>query len=441
MKLNIANKYRPETFINGQDIYIGRGSPLGNPFPIGAKYGSRDTVIEMYKEYLSQEVNKDNKIILKELDKISNTLDICDVNLVCFCKPKRCHGDIIKEIVMKNKIKTNTSKVELCDYYTRELVINNPNKLYLFGDNTEDRLNGYIPRYTQAIIRTLPNALGIDTKHNRGTAVDSYLSDDDLDEYIIYLDELFKTIKSDIIVVPSQGIGTGKAMLREKSPKCYNELARRLNSLVGDGNYMPLVPKKLKAFKDLPNYKMGQKSFIYAGIGSRKTPISVQVEMNEISYELEKLGFTLRSGNALGADKAFEGKPQLWEKAGDTVIKWSNYPFKINKKEIFTVKDVDEEARGIAKEIHPNSNISGYVLDLHARNVYQIFGRDLDKPVDFVLCWTPDGCETHQDRKYGTGGTGQAISYASLKGIPIINMNSDGWEDRLVELVNKIIKG
>jgi hypothetical protein len=39
----------------------------------------------------------------------------------------------------------------------------------LFGDNTEDRLNGYIPTLTQAVIRGLPNAIGIDTKKNRNT--------------------------------------------------------------------------------------------------------------------------------------------------------------------------------------------------------------------------------------------------------------------------------
>ena len=48
----------------------------------------------------------------------------------------------------------------------------------------------------------------------------------------------------------------------------------------------------------------------YAGIGSRETPAEIQAQMNEVAKELEAAGYTLRSGNAEGADKAFEGVNQ-----------------------------------------------------------------------------------------------------------------------------------
>ena len=59
MTITVANKYK----ITPQDgdVYIGRGSPFGNPFIIG-KHGTREEVIEMYRDYindwLSDPINK-----------------------------------------------------------------------------------------------------------------------------------------------------------------------------------------------------------------------------------------------------------------------------------------------------------------------------------------------------------------------------------------------
>lgn len=57
--------------------------------------------------------------------------------------------------------------------WTRNDVKLQDDKVFLFGDNTDDRLNTHhIPTSTQAVIRWLPNAIGIDTKKNRGTIED-----------------------------------------------------------------------------------------------------------------------------------------------------------------------------------------------------------------------------------------------------------------------------
>lgn len=61
-------------------------------------------------------------------------------------------------------------------YWTRDLVNKDKDRVYLFGDNTDDRVNThYVPSTTQAVIRGLPNAIGIDTKKNRGTSEGSVL--------------------------------------------------------------------------------------------------------------------------------------------------------------------------------------------------------------------------------------------------------------------------
>jgi hypothetical protein len=67
-------------------VYVGRGSPWGNPFVIG-KDGNREEVIEKFK--------------LQILPTLDLTL-LRDKDLVCFCKPKACHADLLIEEVNKN---------------------------------------------------------------------------------------------------------------------------------------------------------------------------------------------------------------------------------------------------------------------------------------------------------------------------------------------------
>ena len=142
----------------------------------------------------------------------------------------------------------------------------------------------------------------------------------------------------------------------------------------------------------------------YAGVGSRQTPSDMLETMKLISQYLEQKNYILRSGGASGADKAFE--------AGV-----------FNNKEIFYANDANRDAERIAALYHPAwDRCSSYAKALHARNAFQILGRDLKTPVEFVVCWTPDGAETHAQRKYETGGTGTAISIANKLGIRVYNL-------------------
>lgn len=76
-KPRVLNKYHGNIPANAK--YIGRGSPYGNPFVIG-KDGTREEVIERF-----------DKEILPTLDVEA----LRGHDLVCFCKPKACHGDAI----------------------------------------------------------------------------------------------------------------------------------------------------------------------------------------------------------------------------------------------------------------------------------------------------------------------------------------------------------
>lgn len=68
------------------DIYIGRGSKWGNPFKIG-KDGTREQVIEKYKF-----------MILMNDDLLNSLHELKGKTLGCWCKPKPCHGDVLKEL-------------------------------------------------------------------------------------------------------------------------------------------------------------------------------------------------------------------------------------------------------------------------------------------------------------------------------------------------------
>jgi len=128
----------------------------------------------------------------------------------------------------------NNRVEEFRGFWRRNEVSRQTNKVFLFGDNTNDRLKTkYVPSSTQAVIRGLPNAIGIDTKKDRGTNSSSYLSDNDFNWFKAHVDnQIQQAINSGkIIVIPKDGIGTGKAMLKEKAPRLFEYLQDRLDEL------------------------------------------------------------------------------------------------------------------------------------------------------------------------------------------------------------------
>lgn len=85
------------------DVYIGRGSIWGNPFthiPHGTKaefvVHSRDEAIDKYEHYIRDKL-QNNPEMWQELQKLEGKV------LGCFCKPKRCHGDILVKILEEIK--------------------------------------------------------------------------------------------------------------------------------------------------------------------------------------------------------------------------------------------------------------------------------------------------------------------------------------------------
>lgn len=74
----VYNKYRGAP---AEAVYVGRGTPWGNPFRISFAQ-SREQVIERFR------------------CEVLPTLDVTPLigkSLVCFCAPKPCHADLLLE--------------------------------------------------------------------------------------------------------------------------------------------------------------------------------------------------------------------------------------------------------------------------------------------------------------------------------------------------------
>ena len=117
-------------------------------------------------------------------------------------------------------------------FITRQDLKNNPNDIYLFGDNLMKVGLGGQARE----MRGEPNAIGIPTKFAPGNAPEDFFSDLDFqmiqrkyDVLFANLGELLRGGKT--IVIPEAGLGTGLADLPNKAPMIYAELCDLLAEL------------------------------------------------------------------------------------------------------------------------------------------------------------------------------------------------------------------
>ena len=83
--MRVLNRHKDN--IPQDAVYIGRGSPWGNPFVIG-KDGTRSEVVQKYYEWILQ-----NEELLSRLDELKGK------DLVCFCSPQLCHGNVLLDLV------------------------------------------------------------------------------------------------------------------------------------------------------------------------------------------------------------------------------------------------------------------------------------------------------------------------------------------------------
>lgn len=105
MVVNIKHYGKPR---HEWDVYIGRGaygmeeSPLHNPYR-----GDNETAVEKFKPHFAAAVNEASMdpeavTIRAEIERLLGLWrEYGRLVLVCWCKPKPCHGDIIKAYLEK----------------------------------------------------------------------------------------------------------------------------------------------------------------------------------------------------------------------------------------------------------------------------------------------------------------------------------------------------
>lgn len=107
----------------------------------------------------------------------------------------------------------------------RQDLRNNPNLMYLFGDNLDRTgLGGQA-----AEMRGEPNAIGVATKKHPSMRPNSFFTDEEYTENVkIFLDDLMPAIQhvmeGGILVIPSDRLGTGLSKLPESAPRSNKAL-------------------------------------------------------------------------------------------------------------------------------------------------------------------------------------------------------------------------
>lgn len=105
MQITVVNQHHGH-LPDADTKYIGRGSPLGNPFShvpsskVVTQVDTREEAVAKYREYLSDKISQEDPPVITELTRLYNIAKVRPLKLLCFCAPKACHGDVIKEVLL-----------------------------------------------------------------------------------------------------------------------------------------------------------------------------------------------------------------------------------------------------------------------------------------------------------------------------------------------------
>lgn len=192
----------------------------------------------------------------------------------------------------------------------------------------------------------------------------------------------------------------------------------------------------------------------YTGVGSRETPPEVISVMEDAAFRLARLGFTLRSGKAGGADEAFQvGMQKYYESldngkqeeyrtrlaeiyipwdgfASDNDKLWDLWDFPLSYLDYLMPEQKAERDR-LVEEIHPNFEAlkkKRGAFALHSRNIHQVLGANILDPRPSAFCLYYAQEDKHGNPK---GGTASAVNLCKKYGVRTLNLNT---EERLALL-------
>lgn len=91
------------------DVYIGRPSKWGNPFPLEDE-SERLEVVEKYRRWIL----KQPKLLAVILEELEGKV------LGCWCAPRPCHGDVLIDIIRGQRFMVDQWGDSILDEYRRE---------------------------------------------------------------------------------------------------------------------------------------------------------------------------------------------------------------------------------------------------------------------------------------------------------------------------------
>jgi hypothetical protein len=100
-KIEIVNVHE----FKGDHVYVGRGSPLGNPFSNRSsnfetvKVSSRDEAIDQYRIWLKEQLKFNTPQTRAIAECVAKLVANKKIVLGCFCTPLRCHAEVIAEFL------------------------------------------------------------------------------------------------------------------------------------------------------------------------------------------------------------------------------------------------------------------------------------------------------------------------------------------------------
>ncbi|HMQ05542.1 MAG TPA: hypothetical protein PKD26_16615 [Pyrinomonadaceae bacterium] len=118
-------------------------------------------------------------------------------------------------------------------WITRSFVREHRDHIFLFGDNLARR--GFGGQAAQ--MRGEPNAIGIPTKKLPSNVEEAFFTDAEFEQNKAAIDRAFERLyrmsstPEQVVVVPSDGLGTGRAQLDKRAPQTFAYLQKQLAEL------------------------------------------------------------------------------------------------------------------------------------------------------------------------------------------------------------------
>lgn len=118
-------------------------------------------------------------------------------------------------------------------WITRSFVREHRAHIFLFGDNLTRR--GFGGQAAQ--MRSEPNAIGIPTKKLPRSTEGAFFTDAEFEQNKAAIDRAFERLyrmsstAEQVVVIPADGLGTGRAQLDKRAPHTFAYLQKRLRDI------------------------------------------------------------------------------------------------------------------------------------------------------------------------------------------------------------------